>query len=47
METYGENVGVLTREVFGLEVTKSGFYDLFRAYAKETYGNGIYSNTSI
>ena len=28
METYGENVGVLTREVFGLEVTKSGFYDL-------------------
>ena len=28
METYGENVGTLTREVFGLEVKKSGFYDL-------------------
>lgn len=27
-ETFGENVGVLTREVFGLEVNKSGFYDL-------------------
>jgi predicted ATP-dependent endonuclease of OLD family len=28
IETFGENVGVLTREVFGLEVTKSGFYGL-------------------
>jgi len=27
-ETFAENVGVLTREVFGLEVSKSGFYDL-------------------
>lgn len=27
-ETFGENVGVLTREVFGLEVSKSGFHDL-------------------
>jgi predicted ATPase len=27
-ETFAENVGVLTREVFGLEVTKSGFHDL-------------------
>src|SRR5581483_11473983 len=25
-ETFGENVGVLTREIFGLEVTKSGFH---------------------
>jgi predicted ATP-dependent endonuclease of OLD family len=24
-ETFGENVGILTREVFGLEVSKSGF----------------------
>ena len=31
LETYGENVGVLTREVFGLEVFQSGFYaDLAR-----------------
>lgn len=27
-ETFGENVGVLTREIFGLEVTKSGFHAL-------------------
>lgn len=28
IETFGENVGTLTREVFGLEISKSGFYDL-------------------
>ncbi|WP_245176470.1 AAA family ATPase [Gallibacterium genomosp. 2] len=28
IETFGENVGVLTREVFGLEVLNSGFYNL-------------------
>lgn len=27
-ETFGENVGVLTREVFGLEVEKSGFHSM-------------------
>lgn len=27
-ETFGENVGILTREVFGLEVSKSGFHAL-------------------
>ena len=26
VETFGENVSVLTREVFGFEVTKSGFH---------------------
>lgn len=26
IETYGENVGVLTHEIFGLEVMRSGFY---------------------
>lgn len=30
IETFGENVGVLTREVFGLEVTQSGFHNLLR-----------------
>ncbi|MCK4783403.1 MAG: AAA family ATPase [Desulfobacteraceae bacterium] len=30
-ETFAENVGVLTREVFGLEVSKSGFHDLLSA----------------
>lgn len=29
-ETFGENVGVLTREVFGLEVVSSGFHKLIR-----------------
>ncbi len=28
IETFGENVGILTREVFGLEVTRSGFHRL-------------------
>ena len=28
IETFGENVGILTREVFGLEVTKSGFHKI-------------------
>ena len=28
IQTFGENVGVLTREVFGLEVVKSGFHQL-------------------
>ncbi|WP_027330666.1 AAA family ATPase [Marinimicrobium agarilyticum] len=28
VETFGENVGILTREIFGLEVVRSGFHDL-------------------
>lgn len=28
IETFGENIGILTREVFGLEVTRSGFHQL-------------------
>lgn len=28
IETFGENVGILTREVFGLEVTHSGFHKM-------------------
>lgn len=34
-ETFAENVGVLTREVFGLEVTKSGFHNLLEASVKQ------------
>lgn len=30
IESFGENVGVLTQEVFGLEVTDSGFHKLLR-----------------
>ena len=37
-ETFGENVGVLTREVFGLEVTQAGFHKLIAdAAAGRTY----------
>ncbi len=36
-ETFGENVGVLTREVFGLEVTQAGFHKLLQQ-AIEDYG---------
>ncbi|MFE4370864.1 AAA family ATPase [Streptomyces sp. NPDC056835] len=35
IETYGENVGVLTHEIFGLEVMQSGFYsEIENAVAK-------------
>jgi predicted ATPase len=34
-ETFGENVGVLTREVFGLEVTHAGFHKLLREAIRE------------
>lgn len=34
IETFGENVGVLTREIFGLEVVKSGFHELLVKSAK-------------
>lgn len=30
-ETFGENIGVLTREVFGLEVVQTGFHRLLAA----------------
>ncbi len=30
LETFGENIGVLTNEVFGLEVTDSGFYNVLK-----------------
>lgn len=31
VETFGENVGVLTRETFGLEVTESGFHTMLQS----------------
>ena len=34
-ETFGENVGILTREVFGLEVVKSGFHQLLKSSVKK------------
>ncbi len=38
VETFGENVGILTREIFGLEVTASGFHNMLRE-AVEEYQN--------
>lgn len=35
METFGENVGILTREAFGLEVTEAGFHQLLREAVRE------------
>jgi len=35
LETFGENVGVLTREVFGLEVITSGYRDLLSKSVKK------------
>ena len=40
IETFGENVGTLTREVFGLEVTESGFHKLITDIINES---GSYS----
>ena len=39
IETFGENVGVLTREVFGLQVRESGFYKMLAEVVdkSETY----------
>lgn len=33
LETFGENVGILTREAFKLEVENSGFHKMLEAYA--------------
>lgn len=36
LETFGENVGILTREVFGLEVVQTGFYRLISEAVQQT-----------
>lgn len=36
IETFGENVGILTREAFGLEVTASGFHKMLREAVDES-----------
>jgi ABC-type transport system involved in cytochrome c biogenesis ATPase subunit len=35
IETFGENVGVITREIFGLEVRRTGFNRLIQSLANE------------
>lgn len=37
IETFGENVGVLTREAFGLEVTRSGFHQMISSLVDSGY----------
>ena len=42
IETFAENVGVLTKEVFGLEVTRSGFHKMLgEAIAQESDLKGV------
>ncbi len=35
IETFGENVGVITREIFALEVTRTGFYAMIEELAHQ------------
>ena len=35
IETFGESVGTLTREVFGLEVTNSGFFTILKSLSEK------------
>lgn len=35
IESYGENVGILTHEVFGLEVTSSGYHKMLKELVEE------------
>lgn len=35
IETFGENVGILTREVFGFEITRSGFHQMISSAVAE------------
>lgn len=37
IESYGENLGILTREVFGFEVTDSGFHKLVSDAVNDSY----------
>lgn len=45
VESFGENIGVLTNEVFGLEVTESGFYKILKDIVNqnETYEEALNS----
>lgn len=40
-ETFGENVGMLTRKIFGLEVTQSGFYRMLKDAARDRDFNEV------
>jgi predicted ATP-binding protein involved in virulence len=50
IESFGENAGVLTQEVFGLEVTDSGFHSILKKAVENnnTYEAAVrYLNNSI
>ena len=42
IETFGENAGILTQMVFGLELTSSGFHDLIRKKIKDLGAEASY-----
>lgn len=42
IETFAENVGVLTRKIFGLEVAESGFFKLLSDEAEHADFNDVY-----
>ena len=46
VETFAENVGVLTREVFGLEVTESGHHKLLMSELKDSSPNSVVAKFS-
>jgi Predicted ATP-dependent endonuclease of the OLD family len=43
LESFGENIGVLTSEIFGLEVTDSGFYNILKKLVSKnsTYNKAL------
>ena len=43
-ETFGENIGILTHAIFGLEVTNSGFYNLIK---KSVSKNNDYNSVKL
>lgn len=45
IESFGENVGILTREVFGLEVTEASFHKILKDLSEEklNYKNAVLS----
>lgn len=44
IETFGENVGILTREVFGLQVTSSGFHKLINNVVEDDFGTDTFED---
>lgn len=45
IETFGENIGVLTNEIFGLEITEAGYYKLLKelVFENDSYEEALNS----